>query len=339
MSCNSLELLEERLYTNGNVVDILIKEIDNRDREGTNIFMPALVKRFSSLRYILSAAIDKLHESIESLCELLCDFPSANTSLSDFEVANIKKLFQQCRLRANDITDTLGPIYKMALAGSEVNDRNIIHKLNLAVPKSVYEFPQWIADCAVLGDIACDVLCGQSQNCVSDVLSEDLQVSPINIRMLRCLDDEDPVAKKRKYAVVLKDLEFAKIEISHGKFNLPAGWLQGEDCLIGYASTELPMLKLVPIDNYAQMLRDNLESDGLRDIVFDVGMDMPNDRFIVADASKAITVPSEYLVRVSIPDEDNVVCDINSGWGHFEVWEPKTYMNALSKIDLSDLFE
>lgn len=339
MSCNSLELLEERLYTNGNVVDILIKEIDNRDRESTNIFMPTLVKRFSSLRCILSAAIDKLHESIESLCELLCDFPSANTPLSDFEVTNIKKLFHECRLRANDITDTLGPIYKMALAGSEVNDRNIIHKLNLEVPKSVYEFPQWIADCAVLGDIACDVLYGQSSNCVSDALSENLQVNPINIRMLRCLDDEDPVAKKTEYAVVLKDLEFAKIEISHGKFNLPAGWLQGEDCLIGYASTELPMLKLVPIDNYAQMLRDHLEEDEARDIVFDVGMDMPNDRFIVADASKTITAPSEYLARASIPDGDNTVCDINSGWGHFEVWEPKTYMDALSKIDLSYLFE
>lgn len=94
MSCNSLELLEERLYANGNVIDILIKEIDNRDREGVNIFMPALVKRFSSLRYILSAAIDKLHESIESLCELLCDFPSANTPVSDFEAANIKSFFR-----------------------------------------------------------------------------------------------------------------------------------------------------------------------------------------------------------------------------------------------------
>lgn len=339
MSCNSLELLEERLYANGNVIDILIKEIDNRDREGVNIFMPALVKRFSSLRYILSAAIDKLHESIESLCELLCDFPSANTPVSDFEAANIKKLFQECRLCASDVIDTLGPVYKMALAGSEVIDRNIIHKLNLEVPKSVYEFPQWIADCAVLGDIACSVLYGQSSNCVSDALSEDLQVNPINIRMLRCLDNEDPVAKKTEYAVALKDLEFAKIEISHGEFDLPIGWLQGDGYLIGYVSTKLPMLKLVPIDNYAQMLRDHLEEDEARDIVFDVGMDMFDHRFIVADASKAITVPSEYLARVNIPDEDNVACDINSGWGHFEVWEPKTYMNALSKMDLSYLFE
>lgn len=335
---NQLQELEGQLFSNHEIMEALLNDVIELDRTGTNIFTTSAMVEVPSLKSAVESMIRALAESIKELSTVLRLFPAEDFSPCSLDTERVKVLFSRCHAIADDMVFALGPIYKMTLAASDVDDRNVIHNLRLDTPGAVYEYPKWLSDCSLLGDMALDIIDPQAEEFVSDALSADLQINPINIRMLRCLDDRDPLSKALCFC---KDLErFGHIDliVNNGQFALRGEWFEGIDPLVCFPSTDDPALILSPVDNFAQMLGSYYGSKDEGLLWFYNGIDELEQTYVIRDSSKPIDVPRSMLEAARIPLEGEVPCEILCYKGKFELWERGVLDATLEKVDLSELF-
>lgn len=337
-SDNLLEKLEEQLFSNPRIVDALLDDVMELDRTGTNIFTPSAMVALPSLKSAVQSMICDLDENIRELSSVLCEFPPEDFSPCSLDVERVKTLFSKCHAVADDMAFALGPIYKMVLAASDVDDRNVIHGLGLEKPASVYEYPKWLSDCAIVGDMALDIIDSRSEMFVSDSLDTGLQINPINIRMLRCLDDRDPLSKALYFSKKLERFGQIDLIVEDGHFSLSSEWFEDIDPLVCFPSTDDPVLILSTVDNFAQMLGSyyGIKDEGL--LWFCNGIETLERTYVIRDSSKSIHIPKEMLESSGIPFEGEVPCKVLCYKGKFELWESDSLDAVLERVDLSKLF-
>lgn len=337
-SDNLLEKLEKQLFSNPRIMDTLLYETMALDRVGTNIFTPSAMTAVPSLKNAVQSMICDLAGSIKELGSALCEFPPENFSPCSLDVEKVKALFSKCHSIADNMAFAIGPVYKMTFAASNVDDRNVIHKLSLEIPASVYEYPKWLSDCAVIGDMALDIVDPEANEFVSDALDAELQTNPINIRMLRCLDDLDPLTKELYFCKELERFGHIDLIVNNGQFALRGEWFENIDPLVCFPSTDDPVLILSPVDNYAQMLGSYYGSKDEALLWFHNGIDRLEHTYVIKDSSKLIDVPRRMLEAACIPSEGEVPCEVLCYKGKFELWERGVIDSTLEKIDLSEIF-
>lgn len=338
-SDNLLEKLEEQLFSNPRILGALLDDVMELDRTGTNIFTPSAMDTMPSLKSAVQSMIYDLTDNIKKLGSVLCEFPSEDFSPCSLDVEKVKTLFSKCNAIADDIALSLGPIYKMALAALDIDDRNIIHSLALEKPASVYEYPKWISDCAVMGDMALDIIDPRAEMFVSDALDEELQINPVNIRMLRCLDDKDPLSSLTDF--VIDPEKYGQIEttISNGRLSLPDEWFEEFEPLVclPYTFAE-PFLIISPVDNFSQMLGSCYGNDDVSLQWLGEGISKLERTYIVRDSSKPIDIPRDILKTAGIPVKGEALCKILCIKGKFELWEASALDAVLKSVDISKLF-
>lgn len=337
-SDNLLEKLEEQLFSNSKIVDALLDDAMELDRTGVNIFTPSAMAAVPSLQSALQSMIHDLADNIKKLGSVLCEFPPEDFSPCSLDVEKVKALFSKCHAIADGIALSLGPIYKMALAALDIDGRNIIHSLALEKPASVYEYPKWISDCAVMGDMALDIINPRTEKFVSDALDEELQINPINIRMLRCLDYKDPLSKAFYFGKELERFGQIDLTVTDGHFSLSGEWFEDIDPLVCFPSTDDSVLILSPIDNFAQMLGSYYGSKDEGLLLFYNGIETLKLTHVIRDSSKSIHIPKDLLEASGIPFEGEVPCKVLCYKGKFELWESGSLDAALESVDLSKLF-
>lgn len=337
-SDNLLEKLEGQLFSNPKIVDALLDDVMELDRTGTNIFTPFAIAAVPSLKSAIQSMIYDLTDNIKKLSSVLCEFPPEDFSPCSLDVEKAKTLFSICHAIADDIALSLGPIYKMALAALDIDGRNIIHGLALEKPASVYEYPKWLSDCAIVGDMALDIIDPRSEMFVSDALDTELQINPVNIRMLRCLDGSDPLSKALYFSKKLERFGQIDLTVADGHFSLSGEWFEDIDPLICFLSTDDPVLILSPVDNFAQMLGSyyGIKDEGL--LWFYNGIETLERTYVIRNSSKSIHIPKELLEASGIPFKGEAPCKVLCYKGKFELWESDSLDAALESVDLSKLF-
>lgn len=284
------------------------------------------------------AALGRLRGGISVLCELLSRFPSASFALSELDVEEVRLLFQECRTAADEVSVAVDLLCGIMLAISDTDETLGVCESDLEMPKSVYEFSEWLQKCSELGDMAAHMADPAAKNTADEASRHRIQADLMSARMLRGFNSADPISQMPGNACALEEHGYVEVVVSSGRFSLPKEWSQGVGCLVGFASIWFPILRLAPIDNYAQLLRDGLDD------LDDEGWgcvehpDMSERRFIIAEAAEAIALPADYFLAAQIPGEGEALCHVDCAGGCFEIWKPEVLDTALEEVDLPLLF-
>lgn len=335
---NVLRELESLLFENPTIRAALVEDICSNNTIGIDVFSPGFLESHPQLKNTLLDMFETLDRKIANLSNLLSQFPDTNFSLASLNVEEIRNRFIECRALAQDICQLLEPIQKAALVSADSSEKEKIFKLNLKLPKLVYEYPQWLSNCAVLWTNARKLLELETISPSTNIAKQLSVDNSLSIRMLRCLDLDDSLAYANDFGVFISDDDFIDVIVSEGEFEFPAEDLRNIGTMIGYNATDCPLVYFTPIDNYAQMIAYELFRD-TREYPWALSnLGTTDDRFVVLDSSKAIAIPSQFLSAANIPEHGDIVCRLVCSNDYLEIWEPDVMLESLKDIDLSALF-
>lgn len=284
---------------------------------------------------LLSASIDALFESIGDLISSLSDFPPVDFDLMMLDVDGVTALFAETRAYAQKAFLQMRPI--ITLSKSIRNESVVaqIESLDCRIPDSVVDYLRWISDCVTCCDVVCEAVgVGRELDWFS-LLPEDVELKPANIRVLRCFDREDPVARRScAPCVPCPDFERADVVLEDGSFHLPEKMQLDTDRFIGYFSEEVPSVKLCSIDNYAQLIYELIEvreedPEEVRDVLSEY-----RDRYIISNERDLIQVPMELLAAVGLNGVEPIPCTLASTDRLYELYEPSAYNEFLEGVEL-----
>lgn len=335
MSKDRFSKLDEVVFGNLHIRERLAHEIIYPEDDRPSVLTISFIEKHPAVHGLLNASVDAIFESIADLIALLSGFPPVDFDIMMLDVDGVTSCFAETRTHAQKTFLRMGPI--VALSRSIENEGVVaqIESLDCRVPDSVVDYLRWISDCVTCCDVVCEAVGVRRELDWFSLLPEDVELKPANIRVLRCFDREDPVARRScAPCVPCPDFERADVVLEDGSFHLPEKMQLDTDRFIGYFSEEVPSVELCPIDNYAQLIYELIEAreedpEEVRDVLSEY-----RGRYIISNERDLIQVPMELLAAVGLNGVEPIPCTLASTDKLYELYEPNAYNEFLEGVEL-----